>query len=321
MSALWAIIVDTWRQSRQQVVFIIMLVVLALLAVVPAVIAAPEQREGDDGQSVEVIGVLGMEGSAEALAANWGVLYGQSVVLERGIDSLDGGDGLEIFEEFEKIAELQATTPMKQRGVEVLLYYASRLIFSVSMLLFIIASSGYFPLMLESGAIDIVLAKPLPRWKVLIGKYLGGLALFSVALIGTYIVLVVGLGLRTGVWHPAVFWLLPAQLLIAATLFALIALLGLVSRSTTLCVVLGLTYYFLVDTVISGLVMAEFAVDWARILSRVLEFMPNFGRIKDMATLAVIRRPAPDLELVGVTVAWLVLTLVLSWWKFERTDY
>jgi len=48
MNAFWAIVLDTWRQSRQQVVFIIMLIVLALAAI--GTIALTTSYEDEEGE-------------------------------------------------------------------------------------------------------------------------------------------------------------------------------------------------------------------------------------------------------------------------------
>lgn len=324
MGALRAIITDTWRQSRQQVVFMIMIGLLLILAIVPVVLAKPMVIENEAGEQVEHVTILGYEGSEEALETAWAAAYGQSVMMTTDGEQPDpfSPEGQKMQEELLEIAELEANTPPKQRGVEAFVMIVSGFVFSVSMMLFIAASAGYFPSMLEAGAIDIVLAKPLERWKVYLGKYLGGLALFTAAIVGAYMILFVGLGVRTGVWHPAIFLVMPLQLVAAATLFALLALIGVVSRSSTLCMILGFVYYLVVDSVLSVLMIVPFDIPWLETTQKVIRWtIPNFDQIKSAATLSVINMPAMNWQPVAVACAWIVLSLGLGYWKFKRTDY
>ncbi|NVB43372.1 ABC transporter permease [Pseudenhygromyxa sp. WMMC2535] len=328
MSALWAIVTDTWRQSRQQIVFLIMVGVLALLALLPPLVAGPTTIEDElTGEQVEHLRLFGKEGTEDLLEGAWAAVYGQSVMFARGDEESGAIDpfseeGQALQEEMLEIAELAENTSPLRRGVEVLVMSVSSFVFSVSMMLFIAAASGYFPSMLEAGGIDIVLAKPLERWKIYLGKYFGGLALFTVAIVGTYLLLFVGIGIRTGIWHPAVFLVMPLQILAAATLYALMALLGLYSRKANLSMILAYVYYIVVDSIVSMLIALPFDIAWLEKVKSVLRWtMPNFDRIKSAATLSVINTPAMDWQPILIAAAWIVLATGLGLWRFQRTDY
>ncbi len=154
MGALWAIITDTWHQSRQQVVFLIMLGLLALLAVAPPLVASPVTHADEDGVEAEHIRLFGQEESEELLEGTWGLFYAQSVMFEdSGGEIADpmSEEGQQLQRDMLEGAEIESSKSPKQRGVEVILFIVSGLIFSVSMMLFIAAASGYFPSMLEAG--------------------------------------------------------------------------------------------------------------------------------------------------------------------------
>src|SRR5690606_35858166 len=189
----------------------------------------------------------------ELLTEGWAGLYSATITadyLEEG-EAVDpfSEDGQKLQAELLALAEREARTDAKRRGVETLIWAVSFVIYMVSMVLFIAACAGYFPALLEAGAIDIVLAKPLERWKVFFGKYLGGMALFTAALFGAYTLLFVGLGVRTGVWHLAIFRVMPLQVLSAGTLFALIALIGMARGRTAIAMLVGYGYYLIVDKI------------------------------------------------------------------------
>jgi ABC-type transport system involved in multi-copper enzyme maturation permease subunit len=326
MSALWAIVVDTLRQSRQQIVFMIMTGLLWLVALGAVIIAQPVEIQDEDGQVREHVSLLGAEGSHRFLEEGWAAIYASTLLLQyEDVDEQPdpfSESGQQLQKDLFEVANEAARTDPKRRGVEVLLFGVATIVFSLSMMLFIAAASGYFPAMLEAGAVDIVLAKPLERWKIYLGKYIGGLALYTVAVGSTYMLVFLGIGVRTGVWHGALALVLPLQVFAAATLFALLALLGVVSRSSTLCMILGYAYYIVVDSIVSLLTMFPFQVDWMQSLQKFLRaFVPNFDQIKSAATYSVINVPAIDWQPISVAASWLVLSLALGYAKFRRTDY
>lgn len=328
MGALLAIVADTWRQSRQQVVFLIMLGLLAVTVVVAVALAHTVEVTEDDGTVVEKVALHGIPESDDLLTSAWAGIYASTIVRELASDEGEGGvdpfseEGQRIQEQLLDVGAREAETPAKRRGVEVLIYVCGFAIYAISMLLFIAASAGYFPALLEAGAVDIVLAKPLERWKIFFGKYLGGLALFGAALFGAYALLFFGLGLRTGVWHPAVFRVMPLQLLSAASLFGLIALLGVLRGSTALAMIAGYLGYIIVDKIMQVLMFVPFGSERWRSIQELLRLtIPNFARVRDTALLSIINAPATDWQPVFVMLAWMMLSLALGYWAFWRRDY
>ncbi len=326
MGALWAIITDTWRQSRQQVVFLIMLGLLAITVLVGVGFTHVVEVEQDDKTVVEEVGLHGFESSEIGLADAWMSLY--TATLAR--DMINDGEGVDPFseegqrlqQELLEVSSRAEQVSVKQRGVEVVIYGIGFAIYAISMLMFIAASAGYFPALLEAGAVDIVLAKPLERWKVFLGKYLGGLALFSAALFGAYLLLFIGLGVRTGVWHLAIFRVMPLQLLSAASLFSLIALLGVIRGSTALAMIVGYVYYIVVDKIMQGLMIMPFVSDrWKSIQKLLRATIPNFVQVRNEALDSIINPPATDWQPILVMLTWTLLSLGVGYWVFWRRDY
>jgi ABC-type transport system involved in multi-copper enzyme maturation permease subunit len=224
-------------------------------------------------------------------------------------------------------ADAEADTPRKRRAVEFFLMSIVSGVFSLSMVLFLAACAGYYPAMLEAGAIDIVLAKPIDRLRVFLGKYVGGLALYAAAIAITYALIFMGVGLRTGVWHLGIFLVMPMQVFAAAVLYAVLAALGVVSRSSTLCLVVGLFFYVVVDGIVAGLVgmqqMGAF-VDFPALekVSVMLRWgMPNFGLLKSNAAASVLNIPVMQWQPFLVAAAWLLAAIGFGYWRFSRTDY
>src|SRR5262249_27381781 len=74
---------------------------------------------------------------------------------------------------------------------------------TAGILLILAWAAGFFPTFLDPSAAAVLLAKPVPRWSLLVGKYLGVLAFVgfqaAVFVTGTWL----ALGVKTGVWDAA----------------------------------------------------------------------------------------------------------------------
>jgi ABC-type transport system involved in multi-copper enzyme maturation permease subunit len=107
---------------------------------------------------------------------------------------------------------------------------------AVGLLLVLLWTSGFLPEFLDPRAATVLLAKPVPRWALLAGKYLGVLAFvaFQAAVFvgGTWL----ALGLATGVWHGAYLLTVPLLVLEFALLYSVSALLAVWTRSTVVCI-------------------------------------------------------------------------------------
>ena len=208
-----AVIADTWRQSKQQVVFIVMLAVMALALVVGTVL--PRPIVDDDG--VKHFGTMLSEQPVDFFAQQWVNEYartlgaGTASVTEamQGARQLSPAERQQRLQEFmveqrrqrEEAVSRATSIPVYQRAVEYYLYVVVSGMFKVTMLLFIAACAGYFPAMLGSGAVDIVLSKPISRLRIYSARYVGGITLYAAAIAAFCALLFIGVGLRTGIFH------------------------------------------------------------------------------------------------------------------------
>jgi ABC-type transport system involved in multi-copper enzyme maturation permease subunit len=103
---------------------------------------------------------------------------------------------------------------------------------TVGLLLALVWTASFVPSFLEPTAATVLLAKPVPRWCLVIGKYVGVLVFvaFQMAIFigGTW----AALGLRTGVWTPNYLLSLPFLLLQFMIIYGFSVLVGVYTRST-----------------------------------------------------------------------------------------
>lgn len=230
-------------------------------------------------------------------------------------------------EVFRLTTERTANITPLQKGVEYHMSSSAYFLFIVSMLGFIAACAGYIPQMLEGGAVDLVLSKPIRRWHLYFGKYVGGLLLYSAALLIVYFGIFAGLGLKTGIWHWKFFGALPMTVFSLALLFSIIAWVGLWTRSTGLAMLLGYVYYLVVDTAVSFLGRAgdtPFLSDIPMVqeLGKILRItFPSFEWLREAAQAPVMSILVFPWQHVICGLVWLIVCLGTAFNRFRINDY
>ena len=103
---------------------------------------------------------------------------------------------------------------------------------SVGIFLALIATAGFFPAMMERGGIEVLLSKPFPRWKLVLGKYIGSLTFMAVqAAIFVALTFLVA-GFRWNVWLPRYFLVISLMIVMFSYLFSVSTLVAVYTRST-----------------------------------------------------------------------------------------
>jgi len=116
---------------------------------------------------------------------------------------------------------------------------------TLGLLLTLVWTAGFLPSFLDRRNVAVLLAKPAPRWWLLLGKYIGVLTFVTVQSTifvgGTWL----ALAMRTGIWD-AQYWLcVPVLLLHFAIFFSFSLLLAVCLRSTVVCVFGSIAFWLL----------------------------------------------------------------------------
>lgn len=119
------------------------------------------------------------------------------------------------------------------RFLEVLL--ATTMAGMVGMVLAIIWTAGFLPTFLEPSAAAVLLVKPVPRWQLLIGKYLGVVLFVGVQVFFFVVLTWLALGWRTGVWDAHYLLTIPVMTLQFAIYYSFSVMLAVVTRNTVAC--------------------------------------------------------------------------------------
>ena len=148
------------------------------------------------------------------------------------IEAVDGAlASLSIFGTEEQVLDVEVRdfVRMAETGIAIFLY-------TVGLFFSVFATAGLIPATLSKGNIDWLLAKPISRTQLMIGKFLGAMLIvaFNVfyLILGSWLIL----SAKTGVWHFAFVQSGLLILVIFAVLYALMALLGVVWQNSAICI-------------------------------------------------------------------------------------
>ncbi len=109
-------------------------------------------------------------------------------------------------------------------------------LFTAGIFLSIFATASLVPNLLEKGNIDWILARPISRFELLLGRYLGGVGIVSFnilyLIIGSWLIL----SIKTGYWQPQFVYASLLIILPFAVLFAVMVFLGVVFQNSAISI-------------------------------------------------------------------------------------
>lgn len=114
----------------------------------------------------------------------------------------------------------------------------------------VFATAGIIPDALEKGTVDLYLSKPIARWELLWGKYLGAVVVMlanALYFVGTIWLI---FGLKLGVWN--IEFLLSAFILtfIFACLYSIVTTIGVAFRNSAISIIGAFLYLFIVSGIL-----------------------------------------------------------------------
>jgi ABC-2 type transport system permease protein len=188
----------------------------------------------------------------------------------------------------------------------------------------VFASSGLIPSVLEAGRISLLLSKPLTRTTLLMGRYAGNLAVVTVNHAYLICSIWIIIGLKTNIWEPRFLLAIPISLFIFAVLLCVVVLIGVVSESAALSVMIAVAL-MLVSTILAqrDIVVKLLDSEWSRDLW--LAFYWIVPKIYDlgvaMKDIILYDRSADWLTPAWTSAAFGIAVLSGAVYIFRRRDF
>ena len=120
-----------------------------------------------------------------------------------------------------------------------------------SIVLALISTTPIFSNFLDKGSVDVAISKPVSRTTLFLTKYIGSL-LFVAAQVAIFCVICyLAQGYRLAHWSPQIFLAVPLILLAFSSIYCVIVLTAVLTRSTIFSLLMGLVMWG-VGTIING---------------------------------------------------------------------
>ncbi len=188
----------------------------------------------------------------------------------------------------------------------------------------VFASAGLIPSVLEAGRISLLLSKPLTRTRLLMGRYLGNVAV--VALNHIYLICSVWIiiGIKTHIWEPRFLLAIPISIFIFAVLLCVVVLIGVLSESAALSVMVAVAL-MLVSTILAQrqIVVKLLSSQWSRDLW--MAFYWIIPKVFDlgaaMKQLILFDRQADWITPVWTSALFGIVVLWSAVYTFQKRDF
>jgi len=116
-------------------------------------------------------------------------------------------------------------------------------------ILALVSTAGVIPDMLQAGAIDVALSKPISRARLYLTKYLSALLFAALQVVVFSVASFLVIGLRGESWEWKVFLAIPLVVCFFSYIYSVCALVGLLTRSTMTALLAAIGFWGLVFAV------------------------------------------------------------------------
>lgn len=216
---------------------------------------------------------------------------------------------------------------------EAVLTFQSYIVAGIPMFMLVssmlIITSSFIPDMLKKGHIDLLLSKPISRTKILIGHFIAATLIVLVAftfLMGAIWLLV---SVKTGFWNPSFLYSILWFTLIFSVLYSGVMLIGVLSRSTILSIIINMLLFFplsfllyLANTYFQS---DEKSIVFGPVAESLLKFFyqifPKPWDMQDMTVSFVSQNAVANYMPLISSLLFMTIMLVLSIWYFNKKDY
>lgn len=203
-----------------------------------------------------------------------------------------------------------------QSGIATFLY-------TWGMFLAVFASSGLVPSMLEAGRVELLLSKPVRRWQILAGRYVGNVLVVGCNI--TYLVLGVWmiLGWKTGLWPKAFLLTALFTLFIFSVLLTVVTLVGVIFESSAMATMVTVALMILSPVLAQTSIMERLLnSEWTRRLWKGLYWtLPKVYDVGRMTLDYVFDRSVSGYAPLWSSAAFGVAALAAALAIFAKRDF
>ena len=197
-------------------------------------------------------------------------------------------------------------------------------LFGGGLFLAIFSASGFIPSMLEKGNIDLLLSKPISRVQIILGKYLGGILIVLANIAYLIVTIWVLVGLKFDVWSISFLSSILTITFAFATLYALIILIGILTQSSVLAMMISYLIFFIFSPILAARENIALFLDskFSKTLLDILYYIiPQTSELGSIAKDLALEQTVISYQPIAVSLLFIILILYLSIIIFNKKDY
>jgi ABC-type transport system involved in multi-copper enzyme maturation permease subunit len=196
-------------------------------------------------------------------------------------------------------------------------------LYGFGLFLAVFASAGLIPTIFEPGRIELLLSKPVRRYHILLGRYLGNLLVIAFNMLYLVLSVWVILGIKTDIWTHQFLYSAGLTIFVFAVLLTIVVLIAVLSESAVLSTMVTF------GVMIAGLIVAQKSTierlltsEWSRDVVRVLYYtLPKVWDLGNIGRKLVMGVPIEDWMPVWSSALFGVVVLSAGLLVFSRRNY
>lgn len=197
-------------------------------------------------------------------------------------------------------------------------------LFGGGLFLSIFSASSFIPNMLEKGNIDILLAKPISRTEIILGKFLGGVIIVTLniayLIIGIWILIIA----KFGIWDASILYSILTISFTFSVLYSLIILIGILTQSSIIAMIISYLIFFIISPILNARnSISIFITD--KLVNQIIDIfyyiVPKTSELGSITTDLVIGYKIDSYQPFVTSLIFLILNLYLSIIIFNKKDF
>jgi ABC-type transport system involved in multi-copper enzyme maturation permease subunit len=194
---------------------------------------------------------------------------------------------------------------------------------TIGLMLALLATSTLFSQMLQKGSVDLLLCRPVPRWRLMTARFLGGAAIMAANAIYLFIGVWLVLGLKADVWTRG--FPLSTFLAIFAfiVLFAVVMMVSVITESAPSGLLTGYTLLMFSPVLAAHeRITPAFSNElYRRVFRSMYWVVPKSAETIGAMRRLIMDRPLDINWVVGTSLAFAILCYLVTMVYFTRKDY
>src|SRR5437588_3704226 len=191
------------------------------------------------------------------------------------------------------------------------------------MFLALMATSTLFPQMLHKGSIDLLLCRPIPRWRLVTARFVGGAAIMAFNAAYLFLGVWTVLGLKAGIWNRG----FPLSTILAIFAFVVLFSVVMIASVTTesgpagLLVAATMLLFSPVLAAHERITPAFSSELYRRIFRSLYWLLPKSAETIGAMRRLIIEQPLDIAWVVGTSLAFALACYAAAVVYFTRKDY